>query len=153
MSKRAPAGSKPGLMRVRLSSPFVVKSRCKECMGHPVFYYSTKVNVYTKDPRVTVKVSKSQQFSWTDINKGIEWLFPDPQDLPGVSMLSYPAFFAKYNAKLHLRKSAFPLNVVEFVTCDCMATQWAFTDKMTTFRPEIENRKARYTYPADIEDF
>ncbi len=76
----------------------------------------------------------------------------DPKHYTSASLMSHNMIHAKYRPRLHrTRGSSAIFDVVDIITCDCMKTTWAFSDKAITNRPEIYCRKARHRFPTKFE--
>lgn len=137
---------KPEIIRVRLSTPIMVRTRCKHCMGLPSIYY------YLRNPTMWFSPRKALDAS-SHIKKLIGLIQQRSPILPpkyytSASLLAHNIMYAKYRPKLHrTRGCSAVFDVVEILTCDCMQTTWAFTDKAVSNRPEIACRKARYRFP------
>jgi hypothetical protein len=78
-------------------------------------------------------------------------------------LTSYPKYYRKvldaFSFKLSLKSYAciqyrsrgLPKSnedtVTEFLSCACGQTVWAFNAKSTKLKPEVTNRKGKYSYP------
>lgn len=64
----------------------------------------------------------------------------------------YPG--GKYKSALHQHIGVEEgMHVIEFVTCTCGRTIWAFNEEDGMLRPEIKHRKGRYKYPQKFESY
>jgi hypothetical protein len=80
------------------------------------------------------------------------YLWDDPKFFASTTTFEFPATYNKYRPKLHRTRGAKPtFDVVEFLTCDCARTNWAFSEKAVENRREINQRKARYRFPHKFE--
>lgn len=138
--------AKNEIVRVRLSSPFMVRATCKYCGGSPFIYY------YIRNPSTWLSARKN--VNQMDFLKNLIYhlmvihKFAEPKDYNCISHLSFGVGYTQYRPRLHRTKgSSGTFDIVEFLTCNCMKTTWAFNQKSTKNRPEITNRKARFTYP------
>jgi hypothetical protein len=147
---RTVISSKPEIHRVRLSSPFMVRSRCKFCMGSPIIYY------YIRNPTLWFNPRKAMD-RMSFIKKLLQHLrslgfLNEPKHCHSAAELSHDVSWAKYRPRLHRTKGSSAIfDVVEFVTCDCMQTTWAYSDEAIQNRPEINHRKSRYRFPTKFE--
>lgn len=143
---------KPGkddVIRIRLSSPFMARACCKYCGGAPLIYYYIRNATNWFNPR---KAIGQLNFLKTLVQKLMSiHVFSDPKDYTTISHFSQSFGYAQYRPRLHRTKgSSATFDIVEFLTCDCMKTTWAFSQKSSQNRPEITNRKARFTYPKNF---
>jgi len=76
----------------------------------------------------------------------------EPKQFTSVSFLSHDVIYAKYRPRMHrtLGSNA-AFDIVEFLTCACMRSSWAFSDKSVSNRPEITCRKAKGRFPTKFE--
>lgn len=137
------------LKRVNLSSVFVTRARCKMCSRYPSIYYWTRLPVLWFDPRRVVKIHDQCKKYWTRMCSDF-YLNDSPSSFDKIAYFSFNLRDAggSYNPKLHYTKGVHPVfREVEFLTCKCGNTAWAFDDNQARYRMEIVSRKARYKYP------
>lgn len=142
--------SKNDIIRIRLSSPFMVRAACKYCSGGPLIYYYIRNSTNWFDPRKAI----GQLAFLRNLARQITTahIFSEPKDYNVISYFSLGVGYTQYRPKLHrTRGSSFTLDIVEFLTCDCMKTTWAFNQKSIQNRPEISNRKSRFNFPKKID--
>jgi hypothetical protein len=142
---------KPEIVRVRLSSPFIARAKCKFCEGSPVLYYYVRNPTLWFNPRKVIS-----EFEW--VRKRVKKICWDnfnlrsPKDYRSITPFNHSPFYKGYRPRLHRTKGANPIaDLVEFVTCECMQTSWAFSAKAIENRPEITNRKSRHVFPNRFE--
>lgn len=138
--------SKNEIVCVRLSSPFMIRAACRHCGGQPILYYYIRNFTNWYNPRKSL----DQLSSLRDVYRMIMNLhnIGDPKDYNSTSFFSTSTTYTQYRPRLHrTRGSSATFDIVEFLTCDCMKTTWAFSQKSCQNRPEITNRKARFGYP------
>jgi hypothetical protein len=58
-----------------------------------------------------------------------------------------------YKPNMHLHRKIKAENVLEFLSCPCGESVWAFSQEYINDRPEIKHRKARYKYPRKFESY
>lgn len=140
---------KPEVIRINLSEPFIMRAKCKHCGGSPIIYYYLRNPTMWFDPRKAMDRANYIRLLIKQLQaKG---LFEQPKNYTSVSALSYDTE-NRYRPRMHRTRGSNPVfDVVEFVTCDCMKTTWAYSDKAVAGRPEITNRKSRYKYPLKFE--
>lgn len=143
------AGYKTEIIRVKISSSFLPRARCKMCGKGPSWYY------YTRKPylRADVKEYKADSKFWRNWMKHMtnDWYLDEqPSEFHSIEDFSLKLGDIHYRPQLHrTRGSNVPSheNVIEMLGCDCGHTTWAFNYKSTRNRPEIQNRKSRSFYP------
>lgn len=137
---------KPEIIRVRLSMPVLVRARCIHCGGFPTqLYYMRNNSLYVTPPRRGTRMGKRRYRMSTG----------HPSDSPKyftMNQSSHSTMYKSYRPKLHrTRGSSSSSEFIEYLTCDCFATKWAFAEKSVVNRPEIMNRKARNFFPHKFE--
>ncbi len=134
-------------IRVRLSSSFMVRGRCKYCKGGPSIYF------YTRNPTMWYNVRRVlNDFSWVREHvKQFTWIprySTSPINFDSITSFNHQPFYKGYRPRLHRIKGSNPVfDLVEFLSCDCMRTEWAYAEKAVENRPEIMARKSRKKYP------
>lgn len=142
---------KPEIIKVRLSTPFLARTKCKFCNGSPSVYY------YTYNPKLHNGPDWLQKFF--AITTGhikrltTDWyLDTDPKYYSSVNVFFQGTAFKKYNSKIHHTRGIDVDNyIAEYLTCDCGKATWAFAEKAILKRPEIAQRKSRYKFPHKFE--
>lgn len=142
---------KPEIIRIRLSTPFITRTRCKFCQGPPTIYYYVRNATLWFNPR---KIT--EEFEWVKKHfqrLGLDYFMSaDPKDYHGTSPYRHSPIYKGYRPKLHRTRGALPtFDIVEFVTCDCQQSTWAYSEKAVEKRPEIMQRKARFRFPNKFE--
>lgn len=146
---------KPYVVRVNLSSTFVMKNKCPFCHKSASEYYWVNLPPYYYDPK-----SSQEVFNW--LKKYIKSITPShsryfkmqPRHFKSLKELSVYWSEKSYKAALHQKLNVeLTDHVIEYLGCPCGRTLWAFNQKDAEERPEIKNRKARYKYPQKFESF
>jgi len=140
---------KPEIIRINISSTFMVRARCKECGKGPDYYYSSPKPYRWKNiqgalifSQIIRKWIKRMLTSW--------YLDHQPRYFHNLEEFSFKMedkSFRPSLSRMRGNEGRERDNVVEFVGCSCGATVWAFNEKSTKNQPEITNRKGRYKYP------
>jgi hypothetical protein len=144
--------SKPELIKINISTPFLVRTRCVECGSSPTYYLQLKKPFLFAEVQLYLIYSK---FYRSYIQRMTEnwYLYEKPKHFISIKEFSFILDDKHYVPKFfHTR--GFPIgreNRVEFLSCSCGATLWAFNQKSVKNRPEIVNRKGRYSYPNKFE--
>lgn len=142
--------SKPEIIKVRLSTSFMVRARCKHCKGAPEIYYFLRNPTMWFNPRKALDQANYIKQLLEILQK--HGFKDDPKHYTSASYLSHDVIYAKYRPRMHRTRGSNPVfDIVEFLTCDCMKTTWAYSDKAISNRPEITCRKARARYPLKFE--
>lgn len=137
----------PEIIRVSLSSSFMVRTKCKHCLSSPSVFYAVKNSNCYLDPRSPINhFSYVKRFCKRMCND--YYFFDSPLDIVNSSPFKFTPNFKGYKARLHKNKgvSAYT-DYTDMVTCDCGMTNWLFYEESAATRPEIIRRKARYKYP------
>lgn len=139
------------IVRINLSTPFVVRSRCKKCAKYPSVYYYTRNPVMWFNPnRIRAQFVFIRKFVSRMCND--LYLLEDPKNFHNANYFSFPSSFKGYRPRLHRTKGSSAIfDIVEYLTCECGGSVWAFSDKSIRSRPEIVFRKGRYKYPQKFE--
>ncbi len=146
---------KPYVVRVNLSSTFVVKNKCPYCNKSANEYFWVNLPPYYYDPK-----SSQELFNWIKnyikrIIPSVSW-YAKAQPRHFKSLKDFSVYWSEksYKAALH-RNLNIELtdHVIEFLSCPCGRTLWAFNQKDAEERPEINNRKARYKYPQKFASY
>lgn len=141
---------------INISSTSIIRSFCKKCGSPPVFLMKIRNNLLWKNPGDFITLSdyykkyntrmcsdyytSARYFSMTDISHTID--------------------YNAYNPKLHSTlRSYMPKNnniadrnnIAEIMMCECGGTSWHYNQKSVKNRPEIANRKGKYSYPSKFE--
>jgi len=142
---------KQQIIRVNLSTPFIVKSRCKKCKSNPSIYYYIRNKHLSIDPRSGLKIFESIKKYYKRMCAD-HYMMISPKYFTDLGSFSHSVNYKGFLPKLHRARGVnIGSNITEFLMCECGATSWAFTDKAAMARPEIVNRKARNKYPQKFE--
>jgi len=144
---------KPKAIKINLSSTFIVKNKCVECNKHPNEYYWINLPPYYYDP-----TNSYELFDW--IKKYIKrmtgswYMKRSPRHFKSIKDFNFYWSEKSYKAALHQHFNIEATDhVIEYLACPCGRTVWAFNQKDAEERPEIKNRKARYSYPQKFESY
>ena len=134
------------VVKINLSTPILMKSRCRSCGKHPDVYYYIQQALLNSTPRAEIK-----QFDWVKRRlrrMSADWyLTSSPKSYSGVSSFSHPVTYKGFNPRLLRSGSAQSGNYIEYLTCECIgAPNWTWMDKGNQ-TPEHRHRRARITYP------
>jgi hypothetical protein len=141
---------KSEIVKIRLSESFMARARCKFCKGPPEFYYYLRNASMYIDVRSSNNVFQRWKKAISRFNR-TNFNF-DPKYMNGASFMSHPTSWTKYRPRLHRTRGTDPtFDIVEVVCCDCMRTQWCFSDKAIQDRPEINQRKSNKRFPVKFE--
>lgn len=136
----------PEVIRVNLSSSFMVRARCKYCQSGPAEYSIENSLKPIKDHyQIRSRFSIAKKFYYK-INYDY-LLDTNPSSYTNLTLFKHTPSYK--GAHTHAFRSMIfdKSECVEKLWCECGLTQWAFNDKGTKYRREISQRKARYRYP------
>lgn len=153
MFKRAPVQvepRKPEFIKIRLSTPFLVRTKCKYCGSAPSFYW------YNRNP--TMWFSPRKEVEYFDLFKNLFpkfnfdfYLAEEPKYFTRMSTFTYQA--GSYRPRLHRTRGTNPVfDRTEYLSCDCGRATWAFSQKSADQRLEKKHRRARYCFPTKFID-
>jgi hypothetical protein len=135
------------VVRLRVSTPILSRVRCNKCGKLPSIYYSIYLGLAGRNPRRKIAMS------YHSFRMGGKILPRDkPKSLVYMSDLSQSTKYKSWNPKWHHFRGDAPLaeydlDLVEYITCKCGKSSWAFSELGIQHRPEILNKKARSYYP------
>lgn len=141
----------PKNINVNTSSSFMVRARCKKCGKPPSIYYYSRVPTKYHDVDGYRIYTKTYQEYTKAIN--LNWFLSfAPKQLTKIG---------DFGADLHRghitisavakTKQGRDSKIVEYLTCECGETIWAFNRRSVKTRPDIINRKGKYNYPKKFE--
>ena len=141
---------KKQIITVNASTSFASRARCKICGKPPSIYFFSRNSILWYDPNRSKNVFEF-------IRKHCKRLSSEEYkyvDFPHVSKISYFTHMVNYKGykpKLHRSRGVDPVfDIIEYLTCDCGSTLWAFSEINTYSRPEICKRKAKYSTPPNL---
>lgn len=141
------------IIRVNISSTFLVRTRCSRCSKGPTYYYSIRNPISWKDARTQIAIGKWRR-GWVKRMATDLYLYDEPKRYTNLQDFSFILEGKQYRPSAH-RTCGRPTNnkedITEILSCECGATTWAINQKATRNCPEITNRKGRYTYPQKFE--
>jgi hypothetical protein len=140
---------KPEIIRINISLAFMARARCKFCMSGPDYYYA-RVKPYTFESVQLYKRYTLRNKRW--INRMCNSWYKEfkPRDFDDTYEFSFRLDCLQFRPtqnRVHNPRMSEQDNVIECLGCECGRSRWAFNQKSTKKRPEITNRKGRYTYP------
>jgi hypothetical protein len=131
--------SKVQLIKINLSTPVLTKSRCRKCGKHPDVYYHIQQPSHIFDPR-----TKADQLLWLKKHiqrLSVDWiLIESPKYVRGLLSLSHSPAYKNYDPVLHRTKKEPTDNYVEYLSCECGGSSWAWGD---IGNQTIEHRQRR----------
>lgn len=140
-------------IHINISSTFIARARCKECGEGPYYYYYA-----AKRPafyNVRDRLAKSKVYRRFIKRLSSNWyLDMQPRQFQTLEDFKFGLQDKGYNPILHRTRGTSTdrrENIIELLGCHCGTTAWAFNNKSTKNRPEITNRKGRYSYPKKFE--
>lgn len=138
---------KKEMRKIWISSPMLVRTRCKFCKGFPVEYYRSGCNRHYLNHRDFIDI-----FSWVQKNHfrlcNDYYLSEKPSEFHSAWNFAYSPSYKSYNPILHSKKGVGIFNdVSEYLVCECGKTAWVFKQKAASTRAEIFNRKSDREYP------
>jgi hypothetical protein len=140
------------LIRINISSTFMVRARCIECGSAPTYYYQVRRPYLFFDVR-HMGVTSQWLRRWVKRMTEDWYLDDQPRHFHDLKEFSFRLDDKHYLPTLHRARGLTrdKDNSIEFVGCECTRTVWAFNQKSAQNRPEITNRKGKYTYPHRFE--
>jgi hypothetical protein len=143
---------KPRWVRVKLSTPFLVRTKCKACGGSPkIYYYTRNATLWYDARRVVTRFDSLKHLIKRAVGDHYYW--DDPKYFTKLSTFTHGISYTSYRPRLHRTRGSNPIfDTVEYLSCECGATRWAFSERASAHRPEITNRKARGRFPHKFED-
>ena len=131
--------------KINFSSPTLMKSRCKKCGKHPNLYYCIRQSDNIFNPRDKIKQSE-WLFSFFKRMSSNWHLSSSPKWFTKLDTFSHIPSYKSFTPRLHKTKSSVNANYIEYLSCGCYGSIWAFSD-MGNQLPEHRNRRSRRQYP------
>jgi len=142
---------KPEKFKVNLSSTFPLKNRCKYCATTPKYYYLTRTSSTWQDYEVVLFINMWIANNHKRMCQNY-YLIEMPKDYTTISSFDHSIDYKGYNPRFHKNHKNHNLyansNTIDYLSCQCGRTRWAFNETMSKNRPEISQRKARFTFKA-----
>jgi hypothetical protein len=141
------------LVRINLSTTFLIRTKCKFCASGPVHYFVGKSAIKWFDPH---KAKDNFKFYFKFIKRMNYdfYLDENPKQYTSMSPFTHTPTYKGYYPTLHKKRGVPVINdFIEYLCCDCGRSKWVFSQKSTRQRPEITNRKAKNSYPMKFEDW
>lgn len=135
------------IIKIRLSTPVLARARCKKCGSFPTIYYVMYNGMTGWEP------SRTQRMMYRRMKlRGID----KTRSITQISDFGQILKFKSYAPTYHKIRgdefgAEYDFDIVEYLTCKCGQSRWAFSEKAAQHRPEIINRKARSFFPLEIE--
>lgn len=141
---------KKEIITVNVSSSFASRARCKMCGEPPSIYFFSRNSILWYDPHRARGI-------FDFIKKHCKRLSPEEYKLDDfvhgsrASYFSHTVNYKGYRPKLHRARGVDPVfDMIEYLTCECGNTLWAFSEISTFRRPELLHRKAKYSTPNNL---
>lgn len=140
---------KPEIIRINISMSFMARTRCKFCGGMPDYYYA-RVKPYNFETVQFYKRYTLRNKRW--IRRMCNSWYKDyqPRMFDDTYEFSFRLDCLQFRPAINRTRGSEMLerdNAIECLGCECGRSIWAFNQKSVKKRPEITNRKGRYSYP------
>lgn len=139
-------------VKINLSQPILVRTKCKYCQQEPSIYYSlpykafpNDVKAYYKDASKTKTYIKRMSSDW--------FLAYDPKQFSRSNTFSFILYDKGLSASHWLSQAHKYHRHYEYLSCDCEGTVWVVQARMIDDIPSRQHRKARITFPRKFLDF
>lgn len=134
---------------INISSSFLARARCKSCGKGPSFYFSVqKPYMYFL---VNQRLFTSKAIRGWIKNLISNWHLPlSPKYCHNMGGFKLSFDDKHFIPILHRTRGSGVMdknNIIDMISCDCGETTWAYNEKSIKDRPEITQRKGRYSYP------
>lgn len=138
------------LISVRLSTPFLARTKCVYCGGPPTtYYYARNTTLWNNPRRVTDQLSFVKKF--VKRMSSDHYYIGDPKHFKSAAYFSHSVNYKGYRPRLHRTIGSNPVfDATEYLACDCGQARWAFSEKAILGRSEILLRKSRSCFPHKI---
>jgi hypothetical protein len=131
---------------VKLSTPFLLKSKCRNCGTSGLYYYIIRNGAFFISPEGSKLISEIYQ-RFTKRMCSDYYLMDSPSKYRSNSFFNYSKSHKGYNPKIYKNLNVKSNNNnVEIFSCECGKTQWAFGNTNDDNRPEICNRKSNRAF-------
>lgn len=133
-------------IKINLSTPIVMRARCKRCGKFPDTYYCLRHRELIKDVKKQIAHSLRTKKYIKKMNA--EWYFDfSPSNFSSINLFSHSTIYKGYNPRLHKTKGLDPHSLkMEYLTCPCNQTIWSWVDKFVQNKLEHKHRRARGYY-------
>lgn len=137
-------------LKLKISSSFGARARCKHCMGAPEYYFRVKNRTSWVSHRKTIDnldwIKKVFKRMSTDY-----YLVDDPSKIISAETFSHAVNYKGVTIKLHKNKGVHPyMDYTDLLVCKCGKTTWAYYQGCVSSRPEILNRQSKYKYQNNL---
>lgn len=141
--------NKKDFIKVNLSSTFPLKSRCKYCSSDPKHYYLARTISAFQDHEVIIYINMWIASNHKRMCKDY-YLAEMPRNYNVISNFGHSVDYKGYSPRYH-RNSKYHnlhanLNMIDYVTCRCGKTRWAFNDTVARYKRETIQRKSRVLF-------
>lgn len=124
-------------IKVKTSSSFAARTRCKYCFSGPLFYFRSGCPVIRRSP------SRSGPPSYEKINYNFSKRSIKYRDV-AIRDQSFVLDYNKFNVKAHRVKNLNrKINYDDVLYCECTKTHWTFNYNSTKDRKEITSRQSK----------
>ena len=144
---------KPNVIGINMSSTFLVRTKCSVCHKSPDMYYWVNQPALYYDAR-----SAHAVFDW--FKKYIKRInisyYKKYQPKHFTLLRTFNVYWTEKSYKPGLHQHVgigVEENIVEYLSCPCGTSVWAFAQESSKNRIEIRNRKARYSYPQKFDSY
>jgi hypothetical protein len=144
---------KPQVIKINISSTFVIKNKCLECDKRPAAYYRRVMLPYGRTPRDDEWLIEFYQKHMRRMTRSW-YLNRDPKTLTSLKEFSFTLNGKSFKPGSHHKlDTGYTNRITDYLVCPCGKTMWAFNQTSGEDRPEIKNRKGRYSYPRKFQSF
>lgn len=135
--------------KLQLSTPFLVRTRCKHCGSMPFDYFQMHIKRGFLNPRDLIRI-KSWFYSDGSVCDNF-YIDEEPKSYNVLSPFSYTHQGLSYSPKLHIKNKSFSKNdITDCMVCQCGKTYWYFGQVSSKNKPEVVNRKTQSTFSQKI---
>lgn len=139
-----PKFPEPEIVRINLSESFLVRSKCLYCDSIPDFYYLIDGKAMWFSPR---KINNSLLSKIAKRLCSDHYLDNPPKWYHNMTDFKFSLSYTTYRPRLHRTRGSLPVqDCVEYLTCNCGKTVWAFSNKAIRYRPELVQRRSRHVH-------
>lgn len=136
--------AKQKYFQISASESFLVRTVCKKCKGHPLYYFYSRNPILWYDPRRVIAAFEyvkkyNKRLALDDFSFGLD----DFRYASKMNLFNHQVNYKGYRPKLHRTRGQNPiLDVVEYLTCECGQTAWAYSGMGIMQRHDINHKKA-----------
>jgi hypothetical protein len=127
----------------------MIRTKCKHCLGPPIYYSCSGGTPSFEHPRTLFKLMDAYNRVIRRFNNDFFMFLDKPSNMISINLLSNNATHS-FNIKRYKSNHSKENNFVEFISCECSRSCWVFAEKSGSLRPEISNRKSTKRFPFKI---